>query len=105
MAFPHPKSRKDHYRNEDIPSSGGVVWNLVKRTINITEYRNRKNDVNPAKDRPLDALAHDIAPTLQRRPRNSGNPGTCSPVPHPHSGLFRDLILPSLRLLAKPELP
>src|SRR5713226_5746793 len=50
MAFPHPQSRKDHYRNEDKPSRSGVVWNLVKRTINITDYRNGKDDVNPAKN-------------------------------------------------------
>jgi hypothetical protein len=50
MAFPHPKSREDKYRDEDKPSNGGIVWNLVKRTINITEYWNAKNDVNPAKN-------------------------------------------------------
>src|SRR6266849_4779886 len=35
MAFPHPKSRKDHYWNEEKPSRPGVVWNLSKRTINV----------------------------------------------------------------------
>src|SRR5580704_3918061 len=50
MAFPHPQSRKDDGRNEDKPSTEGVVVNLVKRTINITEYRNAKDDVNPAKN-------------------------------------------------------
>ena len=48
MAFPHPKSRKDDDRNEDKPRSEGVVVNLVKRTINIAEYRNAKDQVNPA---------------------------------------------------------
>jgi hypothetical protein len=28
---------------------GGVLWKFFKRTINITEYRNAKDDVNPAK--------------------------------------------------------
>src|SRR5207302_1115950 len=51
VAFPHPQSRKDHYRKEDKPSCGGVVWKFFKRTINITEYRNAKDDVNPAKNR------------------------------------------------------
>src|ERR1700735_4053895 len=51
MAFPHPQSRKNKHRNEDKPSSGGVVWNLVKRAINVTEYRNAKDEVNPAKNR------------------------------------------------------
>src|SRR5713226_4736090 len=58
MAFPHPQSRKDHYRKEDKPSSGGVIWNFFKRTINITEYRNAKDDVNPAKNRTLGGIIH-----------------------------------------------
>ena len=58
MAFPHPKSRKDHYRNDDKPNPVGVLWNFFKRTINITEYRNAKDDVNPAKNRTFDALVH-----------------------------------------------
>ncbi len=33
------------------PSSGGVVWDFFKRTINVTEYRNGKDKVNPAKHR------------------------------------------------------
>src|SRR6266404_1050644 len=51
MAFPHPQSRKDHYRKEDKPSCGGIVRKFFKRTIDITEYRNGKDDVNPAKNR------------------------------------------------------
>src|SRR5215469_2314694 len=59
MAFPHPKSRKDKYGNEDKPSSGGVLWNFFERTINVPDYRNRKDDVNPAKRRTLDGFVHD----------------------------------------------
>jgi hypothetical protein len=59
MAFPHPQSRKDHYRKEDIPRWRGIVWKFFKRTINVTEYRNGKDDVNPAKNRTLGALLHD----------------------------------------------
>jgi hypothetical protein len=58
MAFPHPKSRKDNYRKEDIPNSGGVIWNFFKRTINITDYRNAKDDVNPAKNRTFGGIIH-----------------------------------------------
>ena len=61
MAFPHPQSREDHHRNEDKASSGGVVWNFVKRTVDISEYRNAKDQVNPAKNRTRDALAHDVS--------------------------------------------
>src|SRR2546422_9212832 len=57
MAFPHPQSRKDHYRKEDKPSCGGIVWKFFKRTINITEYRNGKDDVNPARNRGLEGMA------------------------------------------------
>ena len=74
MAFPHPKSRKDHDRKEDKPNSGGVLGNFFKRTINITEYRNAKDDVNPAKNRSFDALVHDSLlsmPTLLQPGDNS----------------------------------
>src|ERR1700687_2544146 len=59
MAFPHPQSRKDNYRHEDKPSSGCVVGDLFKRTINITAYRNAKDNVNPANDRTFGGLFHD----------------------------------------------
>src|ERR1700732_5352397 len=58
MAFPHPKTRKEHYRNDDKPNPGDVLWNFFKRTINITEYRNAKDDVNPAKNRALGGIIH-----------------------------------------------
>ena len=59
MAFPHPKSRKEHYRNDDKPNTGGVFWNFFKRTINIPKYRNAEDDVNPAKNRTFGGLFHD----------------------------------------------
>ncbi len=49
VAFPHPQSREDHYWKEEKPSCGGVVWEFFKRTIEVTEYRNGKDEVNPAK--------------------------------------------------------
>src|SRR4029077_17662670 len=52
------KPRKDHYRNEEKPSRPGVVWNLFKRTINITDYRNGEDDVNPANNRTFGGLFH-----------------------------------------------
>jgi hypothetical protein len=59
MAFPHPQSRKDHYRKEDEPSCGGVVGKSFKRTIDVTEYRNAKDDVDPAKNRTFGGIFHD----------------------------------------------
>jgi hypothetical protein len=38
MAFPHPKPRKDHERNEHKPGRRSVVRNFFKRTINIAKY-------------------------------------------------------------------
>ena len=59
MAFPHPKSRKYHYWKGDKPSCGGVVWKPFKRAIDITEYRNAEDDVNPAKNRTFGNIFHD----------------------------------------------
>jgi len=59
MAFPHPKSRKEYYRNDDKPNTGGVLWNLFKRTIDIAEYRNAKDNVNPTNNRTFGGFFHD----------------------------------------------
>jgi hypothetical protein len=63
MAFPHPQTRKDHYGKEDKPRSGGVLWNFVKRTIDVAEYRNTQDDVNPAMDCTLlgDLCSHGLS--------------------------------------------
>jgi hypothetical protein len=61
MALPHPKSRKDKHREEEKSNFVGVVWNLVKRTIDIANYRNTQDDVKPAKDR---TLLHDVVPFI-----------------------------------------
>jgi hypothetical protein len=58
MAFPHPQSRKDHHRKEDIPSWRGTVWKFFKRTIDIAEYRNGKDEVNPAENRTFGGIFH-----------------------------------------------
>ena len=58
MALPHPQSRKDHSRKEDKPSCGGIVWKFFKRTVDITEYWDGKDDVNPAKNRTLGGSIH-----------------------------------------------
>src|SRR5882762_2838585 len=57
VAFPHP--RKEQNRKKDIPNSGGVVWSVRRRIINVTEYRNAKDNVNPAIDRTFGGLFHD----------------------------------------------
>jgi hypothetical protein len=58
MALPHPKSRKDKGRNEDKPNSGGIVRDFFKGTINIAEYRNAEEEVNPANNRTLEGTAN-----------------------------------------------
>src|SRR5438477_13023034 len=37
-------------RKKDIPNTGGVVVSIRRRIINVTEYRNATDDVNPAKN-------------------------------------------------------
>jgi hypothetical protein len=60
MAFPHPQSCKDHYREKNKPGCGSVVGKFVKRTIDVAEYRNAEDEVNPAKNGTLDALVHRV---------------------------------------------
>jgi len=59
MAFPHPKCRKKHYRNNGKPNTGGVLWSFFNQTINMAEYRNAKNDVSPAYNRTVGVVFHD----------------------------------------------
>jgi len=60
MAFPHPQSRKHHYRNGDKANNGSVIWKLFKGTINVTDDRNAEDDVNPAKNRTFGSISHSI---------------------------------------------
>jgi len=67
VALPHQQSRNDHYRKEDKPRCGGIVGKFFKRTINITEYRNGNDDVDPAKNRTLGGITDHIAILLDSR--------------------------------------
>jgi len=60
MAFPHPKSRKEQYRKKDIANTEGIISGVRRRIINITNDRNAKDDVNPAKNPTWDASVHDV---------------------------------------------
>jgi hypothetical protein len=51
MPFPHPESGKHNDGNEDKPNQWRVVRNLFKRTVDITGYRYRTDNVNPAEYR------------------------------------------------------
>src|SRR6266853_6932388 len=74
MAFPHPQSREEHHRNDDKPNTGGVLWNVFKRTVDITEYRNAKDHVNPANNRTLDGIFHDCFVLHSRLVSRLGRP-------------------------------
>src|SRR5580658_673741 len=50
IAFPHPKPRKEQHRKKDIPNAECVVVSIRRRIIDVTEYRNTTDDVNPAKN-------------------------------------------------------
>src|SRR5215831_1432199 len=62
MVFPHPQPRKGNYRNSHIPNNGGVVWKFLKRTIDVTGYRNGKDNVNPAKNRAFGGSTNHLIP-------------------------------------------
>src|SRR5208282_5458048 len=59
VAFPHPQPRKEQDRKNDIANREGVVWSIRRRIINVTEYRNAKDNVNPAKNRTFSRFFHD----------------------------------------------
>ena len=59
MAFPHPQSGKNKNRNKDKPDEWGVVWNLIKRTIDVAKYRNTEDQVNAANDGASGGFLHD----------------------------------------------
>ena len=58
MPLPHPKSRDDEQRKKHKPGRRRVVWNLIKRPVNVPDNRNAKDDVNPPKDCALGAVVH-----------------------------------------------
>lgn len=74
MAFPHPKPREDHDRNEEKPSRVGVLWNFVKRTVNISDDRNAKDNVNPAKNRTLGGIRDHGTPLFEEFAASMGLP-------------------------------
>ena len=59
MAFPHPQTCKDHDRKEDVASWRGIVGEFFEGAINVAEYRNCKDDVDPAKNRTSGGIFHD----------------------------------------------
>jgi len=59
MALPHPKSGKDNYREGHVSNDRGVIWKFFKRTINITNYRNAKDNVDRAKNQTFGGISHD----------------------------------------------
>ena len=72
MTLPHPKSRNGNYRKGDIPNDWGVIWKLFKRTINIPDYRNGEDEVNPAINRTFGGFLHDWFVNLSSGTVNPG---------------------------------
>jgi len=58
MAFPHPQPGKDHERKKDKPSRRRITRKFVERTVNVAEYWNGKDEVNPAKNGTLAGNIH-----------------------------------------------
>jgi hypothetical protein len=59
VAFPHPQTCEDHYWEEEKSSCGGIAWKFFERAIDVAEYRDAEDDVNPAKNRALGGAIHD----------------------------------------------
>src|SRR5262249_40928933 len=70
----HPISRKDNYWSEDKPSNGRVVWKFSIRTINITEYRNGKDEVSQAKYRTFGGVTDHLIPSIENLRHTFFNP-------------------------------
>jgi hypothetical protein len=58
MAFPHPQSRKENRRKGDIADDGSVIGKVFERAVNISDYRDAEDDVDPAQNRTFDGVAH-----------------------------------------------
>lgn len=66
MAFPHPKSRKDHDGEEDEACEGRVIRYLIERTVDVADDRNAADDVNPAKKLGFARIFHEYACSICR---------------------------------------
>jgi hypothetical protein len=50
MAFPHPQAGKNHHWQKNIPGSEGVAGKLIERAIDVAEYWDAEDNVDPAED-------------------------------------------------------
>jgi hypothetical protein len=76
MAFPHPQSRNKQYRKKEKPDTAGVVVSIRRRIIDVAEYRNTEEDVNPAKNPArhtsvrdigwVGGYGHDVTPSISQ---------------------------------------
>ena len=57
MPLPHHQSGKDKDGEEDISYCRSIVRNLFKWAIDVTDYRNSKDDMDPPKDCSLRSIA------------------------------------------------
>ncbi len=67
MAFPHPKSCQDNNRKGNKPNNWRVIREFFERTINVTGYRDGKDNVDPAENRAFGAVIHNRFVNLQAR--------------------------------------
>lgn len=61
MPFPHPQPCNDHHRQCDISNDRCVVRKFLKRTVDISDYRDGEYDMYPANDETLGRCADHIA--------------------------------------------
>src|SRR5262249_20425320 len=60
VAFPHPQSRKNNYRNGYKPKNRGILGNLFKRSINVTDYGDAEDDVHRSKNQMYGGVIHEL---------------------------------------------
>src|SRR5262249_48210233 len=61
VALPHPESGQNNHRNKEKTSGRGVLREVFKRTVNVSDDWNGEDDVSPAKKRPFGGFRHDRA--------------------------------------------
>jgi hypothetical protein len=58
ITLPHPQTREQNNRKVEIPEKGNVLHGFLRRPINVSNYKQAKDDVNPPEDRSFGVGVH-----------------------------------------------
>src|SRR6185369_14954317 len=64
VPFPHPQTTCDNHWYGNVTYYWRIVWKLFKRTIDITNYRNSKDYMNPAENSTLRGTTYHLVVSL-----------------------------------------